>query len=242
MESIILTNINWSHFLTGGLGFIALYFALQFLKRILRLTSTWGDMWLMFQRWADYLLLVYEMVAVTGMTGIFVMINPFYHGILVVILILIANAHMKNYFSGRVLQLKNQILADTNIQIGEAEGLVYSLNRLGLQLQTDKGLHYIPYGKVLSNGYTLLAGKHIGGYYELNIRSNTKDKNANHEFRLLDVLTMAPYVDWHHKPEILIDDNDPQHFVAKVLVREEAHLHDLISLIREWGYDCQLAH
>ena len=43
-----------------------------------------------------------------------------------------------------------------------------------------------------------------------------------------------------HKPELFQDEAVANQIDAKVLIKEESHLHELIALIKEWGYHCKL--
>ena len=240
MNDFLPTEATWGNLLTVAIVLLLLFFLLQFLKRALRLATFMGNLQAIAQRWVNYFLLVYEMFAVLAVLGVFILINPFYHGSLVALLFVVSYAHMKNYFSGRVLRLKNQIKTGVNLKTGSQKGLIHSLDRIGLQLQTNEGLHYLPYGKLLSDGYTLMAGEQIGGYYQLRISPKKDNTINNHETHLFDLLVTTPYLEWHYKPEISKNEDLADDYTAKILVREEAHLHDLIQLVKEWGYNCKL--
>ena len=83
--------------------------------------------------------------------------------------------------------------------------------------------------------------REIGGFYHLELSpKDTLDNVSSHRVHLLDLFATAPYVDWHHKPEIFQDDVQENQLEARVLIKEESHLHELVALIKEWGYNCKL--
>lgn len=240
MENILTTKASWGNLLIIAIGLLIFYFALQFLKRLVKRASFLKVFQEPIQNAIRYLLLLYEMLVIIILGSVFVLINPFYHGLLLAVALLINFGHIKNYMSGRMVKFANQITNGSNLQTNGKEGIVSNLRRLGLNLKTKNGIHFIQYGELLTNGYTLLAGEDVGGFYQLKITAPEEETKTNHANRILDLLITAPYLDWHHKPEIASNNDNPRDIQAKVLVREEVHVHELIAMIKEWGYGCRL--
>lgn len=241
MDYILTTKASWGNLFFIAVGLLVLYFALQFFNRIIRRAAFLRIFQEPIQRVIRYLLLLYEMLAIIILGSVFVLINPFYHGLLLGVILLIGFTHIKNYVSGRMVKLANEIKQGGSLQTGKREGIVAELKRLGLNLKTKEGIHFVQYSKLMSDGYTILAGEDIGGFYELQIIAEEEETKVNHATRLLDMLITAPYLDWHHKPEVMAKASNPNHLEAKVLVREEVHVHELVALIKEWGYRCRIA-
>ena len=84
----------------------------------------------------------------------------------------------------------------------------------------------------------MMSGEEIGGFHQLLISPNEPDKKVNYSKRLTDLLASAPYLDRNHKTELKPLGQDTHKFSAKVLVKEDSHLRDLIMLIEESGYSC----
>jgi hypothetical protein len=141
--------------------------------------------------------------------------------------------------SGRILLLNQHISEGTILKIKTGEGIVTNMGRMGLDLQTNEGLHRVNYASILEDGYTLVASDEIGGFYQLRVSCDT-DSKINHATRLADLLATTPYIDWGHKPDVLSLDDAHKQIEIRVLIKEENHLHDLISLIKEWGYNCEI--
>jgi len=241
MEDILTDKASWGNLLVIAIGLLIFYFALQFLNKIVRRAAFLKVFQQPIKNVIRYLLQLYEMLAIVILGSVFVLINPFYHGVLFLIILLIGFPHIKNYVSGRMIKLANQITKGSNLQTSNMEGIVSKMERLGLNLKTKQGIHFLEYNKLLSNGYTILAGEDIGGFYQLNITAKEEETKTNHTVKLLDLLITAPYLDWHHKPEVTAKNDNPNDLEAKILVREEVHVHELVALIKEWGYGCRIA-
>lgn len=241
MENIWLSRFSWGDFLQIALVLIAVYFVLQFLQRVLRKTNFLGR----FQEWAcslvHHLLLVYELIVILLLGAAFVLIYPAFHGLLLLILVIGGFSHIRNYISGRVMQFDGGVSIGKQLKIDTLQGIITHIGRLGLQLKTNKGSQFINYSKLMDEGYLLLSGKEIGGFYNLKISPENIENGNNHLQRLIDLLATAPYLDTSHKTELLTNRDQDNQWNAKVLVKEESHLFDLIDLLREWGYVCKIS-
>lgn len=238
---IFSIQFSWTYLLTNILVLLALFFALQFIDRLLQRAAFLGSWQQPVHRVVRFLILIFEPLAVIWVGGIFVLINPVFHGLLLALLFLSAFIHLRNYVAGRVIQLDPHLERGSRLRAGAVEGVVLELNRLGIQLQTKEGLYQLTYGKLMDIGYTLLAGDEIGGFYQLRIVPKEQDVKIRHLAHLQQLFVTTPYLDWSHRPELTALDENGQVLQARVLVREENHLRDLIALIREWGYECKLS-
>ncbi|PHN05892.1 hypothetical protein [Flavilitoribacter nigricans] len=240
MEDILSVQFSWGYLLSSIVLLLGLFFALQFIDRLLTRVVVMGSWMQPVHRVIRFLILVFEPLAVIWVGGIFVLINPVFHGLLLALLFLSGFTHLRNYIAGRVIQMDHHIERGARLRAGQVEGVVLEISRLGVELQTKEGLYKLSYGKLLDSGYTVIAGDEIGGFYHLQIRPKDKDSKVRHLQHLQHLFVTTPYLDWSHKPEITAHDERDQQLEARVLVREENHLHDLMALIREWGYECHL--
>ena len=151
-------------------------------------------------------------------------------------------SYLRSYLSGRWVHFANNIKEGAELSTQNLQGVVSKLGSVNLQLQTSEGIHHLNYDTLLKDGYTLVSGAEIGGFYHLEL--SPKEGNTqfpNHRLHLLDLFATAPYIDWHHKPEIFQNEEKENQVEARILIKEESHLHELMALIREWGYNCRLA-
>jgi hypothetical protein len=239
MEELLKVHFSWTYLFTMAVLLLALFAALRFLDRLLEKASFLGRWQHPAQNAVRYITLLYEPLALIVLLGIFVMINPMFHGLLLVILFLATFTHLRNYIAGRVIQLDHHLMRGSRVQMGAIEGVVLEMGRLGLQLQTKEGLYHLSYAKLLSQGYTLISGEEIGGFYQLRLKPADAESKIRHQQHIQNLLVTTPYLDWGHKPELTPVDDQQTTMDMRVLLREERHLQDLIALIREWGYDCR---
>lgn len=239
MEELVKHQLTWGQFLGLGIMILLSYIVLFFLKELVDRLPVPRNIKTKAHGVFHNILVIYEPLAFLVLLIAFIFINPLFHGLLIFLLILINFTYLKIYMSGRLLMLNEHIEEGTILRLKNGEGLVTHMGRMGLDLQTNEGLHRVSYDSILREGYVLVASDEIGGFYQLRVSSKTASK-VNHTTHLADLLATTPYIDWGHKPDILpLDDNNSE-IEIRVLIKEESHLHDLIALIKEWGYSCQL--
>ena len=110
----------------------------------------------------------------------------------------------------------------------------------GIKLKTNSGAHFINYSKLLTEGYTLLSGEEIGGFYKLQLSPQSENMPLAPKQDLMNRLTTTPYIDWNHRPELQNSNDDPKVFFARLVLRDKSNFHDLLSLIDEWGYSYKI--
>ena len=219
-----------------AIGLVLLYFLLTFARQILKNNNYLGELRLPLLKLIERTLLFYEPLVLLILVSIFVLIRPPLHGLWVVLLIIGGFSHIKNYISGRILQLEQGIAVGNQIKFGGQKGVISKIGRLGLQLKSGKGTHHLNYSKLMSEGFTQSSGEEVGGLHKLKI-SPKEGINKNPLVHLKDLMTTTPYLDWNYQPSFTpTEDNGYQ---VRVMVREEGHLEDLVRLVEEWGYDCQ---
>lgn len=240
MEDLLAIRFSWTYLFTMALVLLAFFVALRFLERLLERAAFLGSWQSRMQNTVHYLSLLYEPLALILLLGIFVMISPIFHGLLLLILFLTTFTHLRNYIAGRVIQLDHHLIRGSRVQMDDIEGVVLEMGRLGLQIQTKEGLYHLSYGNLVSQGYTLISGEEIGGFYQLRLSPMGEEDKTRHQQHIQNLLVTTPYLDWSHKPEFSPVHGEQQRLDVRVLLREERHLQDLMALIREWGYECRL--
>jgi hypothetical protein len=230
-------NFSWSEFLFLGAILIAAYFLLQLIKRFLNVTQLFGDYRRGIKTLIENTLLIFEPMVILLLASAFILLNPIYHGLLLGLVVLFGFVHIRNYVHGRIIQSNNALAVGRQIKIGDLEGIVHQVERLGLKIKTTKGVHYMNYAHIVKSGYVLLSADDISGFFDLLIKPNTPNERINYEDELMDYLSTVPYLDWHHKPEISIEDD--YQIKVRVMVKDENHVNELIDLINGWDYSCK---
>lgn len=233
-------HFTWWRFFLSVLFFLGLYFLLEFLSRILTKYNFLGKYQSDVKSIIKHALLIFEAVAFLILGSAFVLINPIYHGILAAIILAVGFNHVKNYFSGRIVQFDQSIVEGKRLQTIDSQGIIFKKGRLGLKLRTQKGVRFINYSSLISDGYTLLTGVEVGGFHELKIQPKDLEIKKDHLTTLRDLLTTTPYLDLSHKPQLEKVDDEYKTILARVEVKEESHLQDLVTLIKERNFSCQV--
>lgn len=236
MEHLLESRFTWSQFFIVAICLVLLYFLLNFSRQILTNKNYLGELRLPLLKGINRILLFYEPMVLLILVSIFVLIRPSLHGLWALLLIIGGFSHIKNYISGRILQLEQGITLGNQIKFDNQKGVISKIGRLGLQLKSGKGTHYLNYSRLMAEGFTQSSGEEVSGLHKLKVspKANTAKKPL---IRLKDLMISAPYLDWNYQPTYTpLAENTYQ---VRVMVREEGHLQDLLRLIEEWGYDCQ---
>ena len=241
MGTYRLVDYSWSEFFLLALALLVLSAVLYILGEFIRRSHSTGYVQTQLRKWSTPFFVLYELGVLTILATAFVLINPYVHGLVLLVLILGSWRYLRSYISGRWVLFDRDIRDGFEIKVGDLQGVVLHTKRLKMELQTQTGLHHISYTDLLDKGYTLVSGDRIGGYYHLSLSPSEAVENvSNHRSHLLDLFVMTPYVDWHHKIELFQDDDNVDTVETRVLIREESHLHELVALIKEWGYHCRM--
>lgn len=184
--------------------------------------------------------ILYEPIAFLLMAGSLVLINPIFFGLIAIILLFTVNDHLRNYMSGRLVQFDKVLTLGNQIRTGNHQGVISRISRFGIRLKTAKGLQFITYPQLLEYGYTITTGDDLGGFYRLTISQDSEEETIPVS-KLRNFLAAAPYLDWRHDTEITQNFENPRQVETRVLLHEDHHLPDLVSLIQEWGYLCKVS-
>lgn len=231
-------QISWSQWILTTLLVIALYLLIRLANQTFQKASLLGGWKKTAHSLIQKIYIMSEPVAILLIIASFIMINPLSHGIMAIVFLLLSYNIMKSYFSGKVLQLDNELYTGQKIKVAQSEGFIKDIGRTALTLQTKQGAEQVAYLQLFEQGYTILQGKRVGGLQALFIEA--KDEEATVTIQSIeDKLWESPYLDWSFDPEIAITNVQNQ-FEVKVLLRERTHLEDFKNLINEWGYTCRL--
>lgn len=232
---------NWTNLILVALLLWAGYLLLSYLKGSLQSSTFLGQYQRRTMGVLSVFLLLYEPITVLTLTMIFLFINPFTHGIMILVIILAAFTRIRDYVSGRIIQTSSLLVEGKRMKTAKSTGVISRIGRMGLYLQTGEGLHFVNYSNLLTEGYSLATGKEIGGYYQLHIRPKELDEFQPLQF-LEDKFVSTPYLDRTFKPELSLNEKNDREILARIAVREDQHLHELLDLLAEWGYPATVAH
>ncbi len=248
MENLVPISTSWWNLLLLALALAAVQVGIRFLQRLLDLSNTFRSVRGPVRSFLRIARVMFEPVATFLLAFVFVLINHLEHGALIVLAVVVSFPHLRNYVSGRLLMLENTLQEGDEIKFGSLTGKVRQLGRMGLKLRNPEGLIHINYKTLFTEGYTRLSSASSGEYVTLEIwhesepesRSESKPEGThsanNDKQRIAIVLASAPYVDWHLRPHLEQIGEKASNFRARVQLKKEAHLKDLIELLREKGF------
>ncbi|NJB84967.1 hypothetical protein GGR26_000712 [Lewinella marina] len=239
MDEYLNAYFSWADLILAAAILYGVYALLSLLRdRLERVRRTQGVRARAHRVIATFLL-YYEPITVLLLATIFVFINPVLHGVILILLVAAGFGRLRDYLSGRIILGTPLIAVGKRMQADQSTGVISRINRIGLYLQTGEGLHFVNYSTLLTNGYSLITGKDIGGYYQLHLSPTEKRERPLTE--LMDRLTSTPYLDRGFRPEVSHPEPGSPDIQVRLSVREEKHLSELLALLQEWGYPATIA-
>lgn len=234
-------DYSWGGLLTKalilGLLYLLLYMSSWVMNRI-PAPSFWQQR---IHSIISHLLLIFEALTILILVSYFILIKPFYHG-LIVILVMITNfRHLRNYFSGTILRFHPVIRTGNRLSSDGKTGLITEVGRLGIRIQDNKGVHFQDYELLWNQGYTLLNSEEVGRFYQIRV-SPTEAFTADNVHRSLQqLINISPYINWQHQPKLTTVDASAHRYLLQLAVYEEKHLTDFIERLEEDHFSCQIA-
>jgi len=232
-DQLIHIDYNWTDLIFLTIVLVAIYAILIFTKRVISGISWVGRLRSTIKKIVNTLVILYEPLSILIVISVFVMIKPAFHGLIVGIIGVVGFSHLRNYFHSRLIQTGKALKTGRRIRVLDQVGIITDLGRLGIQIRSDDGLHYIPYHELVSRGFVLSSGDKIGGYYNLQVDPKDEEHIDQDMQRLSNILISSPYVDGDYKPEISRSITLDGKINVRLLVKEESHIHDLMSLLEE---------
>ena len=168
--------------------------------------------------------------------GYFISINYTLHILIVVFLVVGGYRQIRDYITGKALKYNGALVNGSNISIGDVNGEIGDLRRLGVQVKTKDAIQFYSYARLYDKGFTIHANDAFGGYYSLSVSMIGEDLDVS---RLRSIIMNSPYSDAFNP--VRIDDTTENSNSAKLSVhlRKAVHLEDLTALLRSKGYECE---
>lgn len=241
MTDLLKPHFSWLFFL-GTLVFLLLFYGLLlFLQRQIHQLPIAPKFKDRLSNTLRSFLLLYDLIFVVIAASVFILLNPIWHGLVILFLVSITFPLMRNYMIGRFLCFDPEFQQGKRITVGKDTGVINKMNRLGIYMITNNGMKYINYMILQERGFSLLTDSLMQEYCDLNISAREEDRSNLSAEMLLYKLMGVPYLDSEYRPTLIANNADIE-FQIRVLIRKGNHRQELISLIKDWGYDCQLSH
>lgn len=243
MEKLLEPHFSWTFFgfllILASLGYLILRALhrkindLTFNRKVERI------IYLSTQR----ILVIYEPLAVIILASIWVLVNPVWHGILMLFLVASAFPHVRNYVTGRLIRLSNELSVGKNIIVQNEQGTISQLAPLGVYIMMNSGLRYFNYNQLAKQGYTIVSGSDLGEYCTIAVTLQEENDRQKQQQWLIHMLMASPYIDSNYPPKLLDRGANDNHKTSIKLLLHKGNYHNhLTTLINDWGYPCQLTH
>jgi len=235
-----LPVFSWLNFLGATILLLLVYLLMELIHELLNRQLKKSD-WLIGLKKGLYILLsLYEIIVFLILGSVFIFINPILHGAILLAIVIFSFSHIRNYVSGKLASLDDNLSVGKRLNIGTAKGVIIKMAQLGIQLRTSTGIRFVSYTQLFSEGYNLVSVEEIGGFYQFELLPEDKNSSSNHIQKLTDSFLMTPYIDPSRQPELIYTDNFSKTMEARILIREDSNLDDFMQLINEWGYQCKV--
>lgn len=151
MNDWITYQISWQQFLmmlilTGGV--LLTYFkVIKLLFR--RIKLNYGE-----SEWTDFLFVERLVIVLIGVFVLisFLLINPFFHGFLLLILVFLAREVLVNIIQGSVIIREFNLKVGNKINMKDFEGVLFRIGWTGIHLSSEENIDFIPYRYIYDNG------------------------------------------------------------------------------------------
>lgn len=238
MEALLKPYFTYTNLVVEILILWGLYWLLTLLQKRIRNGAIFGKYQQAIAGYLDTFLLLYEPITILLITIVFIFINPVMHGIILLLLTLAGFNRIRDYLSGRIILATSLVGEGKRLKSPQASGVISRIGRIGLYLQTGDSLSFVNYTNLLTEGYSLGTGQKVGGYYQLNVEAPATDNPLPD---LARKFVNAPYLDRSFRPELSLDPKSENLIRARIAVREEEHLRELLALMGEWGFPATVA-
>ncbi len=232
---------SWSFFLATTLLLTLLYLLLYVLKNRLQNISLGAATQKKLNNILRRVLLWCEPLYLLSIFSFFLLVNPFWHGLLILFFTLTGFPLIRNYLIGLFLQYDSGFQKGKAIKVGSIRGDIQKVNGLGVYIMTSEGVQYMNYTRIQKQGFSLIANNSskVYCYLNLSLKSDKCTPNMNIDF-LLSKLFQIPYLDTTFKP-ILLEEKKDNTIKIKLLLRAGSHRKEIIDLVDSWGCQCTLS-
>ncbi len=167
--------------------------------------------------------------------GYFISIHYTLHTLIILFLAVGGYRQIRDYITGKALKYNGALVNGSHISIGDVDGEIGDLKRLGVQVKAKDATHFYSYARLYDKGFTIYANDAFGGYYPLSVSMTGEDINTS---RLRSIIMNSPYSDEFSPVRVDDSESDSNNVNLSVHLRKAVHLEDLKLLLRSKGYKC----
>jgi len=176
-----------------------------------------------------------EPLIILILIGYFISINYTLHTLIIVFLVVGGYRQIRDYITGKALKYNGALVNGSNISIGDVNGEIGDLRRLGVQVKSKDAIHFFSYARLYDKGFTIHANDAFGGYYTLTVSRIGQDLQIA---KLKSIIINSPYSDEFNPVRINEKLANSNQVTLSVHLRKASHREDLKALLKTKGYEC----
>lgn len=239
MDFLKLYQFSWGEFAIHLLISLTILKFITLLKvRFRRIFFSDGKI-IKIELFLNRLKIIIEPIIIIYLTGAFISINIIYHGLILLVLIIIFFPNLRDYFTGRIMLFNNNLRINKKIKINDEYGIILKEGKFGIQIRTEQGQTYIGFSKLFNDGYTLRNDNEGSELCFIKISSEKNINLDNLKQSILEFFTTIPYIERSYKPLIKSSEKDNS-VKIKVLLKKNISVDYLLKLLAENNFICEI--
>lgn len=190
------------------------------------------SLWVLYMPWiktnlgTNHLLLrffkyLYWPIATTILVVTFILIQPVYHGLIVLIILIFGWSYLKEILTGSFIKFSQLFKLDSKYKYGNQSGKLTELSMVGGHFKSPKGVQFLTYSQMLDARLFQVMGE--SSALDMTIICNNDGSDNFSINHIQDIIFDCPFVDHFIKPQIKkLDDDSIQFSIStRNLVKED---------------------
>lgn len=171
--------------------------------------------------------------------GQFIHVNFIYHLLIVTFLSIMFFAQIRDYFSGKIFQFRNNIFIDMEITLENSRGKIRKIGLFGLYLFTNDGINYYSYYLLISRGFSFYTSNRLGKNQKLKLRITARELHLSLDL-IIDHLSSTPFINWHIAPQLSKTDLSSNTYDVTMNLFSHINPQEIVDLLEERGLECKI--
>ena len=239
MEDLFTNQLSWTAFFSISLLLIVIQQVAAFGVMRLNNVMILGRIRLPISDLAKKGLVIFELLVYICIIGLFISIHPLINGMGILLFSALTFLQIRDYLSGRIILYTSNIIHDKKIITGKFSGSVVKIGKMGMHISTPEGVLYLNHYRIISEGFTLSAGKDLGEYCQILISGKQNENKTQDTIKKLNELLLTlPYVNWKYIPKMTVSNQANGEIAIKMLLHENVATDEVLRFFTETGYHC----
>jgi hypothetical protein len=227
------TNITWLDLFNLIIILVLAFFVLKALSILLPQLASRKSVSSKVSKVSNHIIEIYKPVAILALLLAFVSVDYKVHGILLLIIIVIAYTYIKSFLNGVLFKINPLVNKGSVIKIGDFQGIIHKFLSFGIIISEDESERFINYSYINNKGFSINENE------DNTMRKIIYLEDINNAETVLDKVFENPLVDYNHKPIIkpIPEENILQ---LQLTLEKGAQIETLIDYLNQFGIKTKL--